>query len=217
VLLSSNSSSMVRMRIFETYILHLLLWSSRSCLSRAFSKQSRTILIVRDTDPEENCWKISEEVIRSRVLSNLYCIVDAVDEYHDEAARQRFVDQIKILARPSSGRDKSRTVVKILLTSRPNVESSRALEQPGRQSLALILNLEIQPEAIMELIQHGIGHLGSSEDHQRETICLLNLRTEETFLWISIVLRRLEAPGEMLSIAKIRQLVEESLSDLTKL
>jgi hypothetical protein len=101
--------------------------------------------------------------------------------------------------------------VKLLVTSRPIVDISRELYRiPCIDLKANPNNLKIFIESKVKALSH------LSTDLKKNVAELLLHRVERTFLWVPIVLKKLKAIT-LLSLAKLRGIIEESLTYLHEL
>lgn len=161
---------------------------------------------------DESIWAILEELLCSSIFDTVYCVIDALDECQDLEARQRFLALIEKLVQPPITRKGERLATfKTFLTSRPTVDLGRSLKQfPSIQ-------LKASPDDLNMFISSKIRKIGLAAELERRAIDLLSSRVEQTFLWISIILKKLKTMTTMLSEADIEQTISESPSDLTDL
>ncbi|KAL7955267.1 hypothetical protein V8C34DRAFT_327435 [Trichoderma compactum] len=161
---------------------------------------------------DELAWDILEELLRSPVFSTIYCVIDALDECHDDESRQRLLVLIRnAVQRPLENAKEKHPVLKAFLTSRPTGDINRAL----RQFPSIVL--KASSDDLKTFIQSRILELHLEKQHEGEVIDLLSSRVEQTFLWISIVLRKLKTASTLLSRADMEQMINETPSRLTDL
>lgn len=161
---------------------------------------------------DESIWAILEELLCSSIFDTIYCVIDALDECQDLEARQRFLALIeKFVQPPLSRKGEKFATFKAFLTSRPTVDLGRSLKQfPSIQ-------LKASPDDLKIFISSKIQKIGLAAELELRAIDLLSSRVEQTFLWISIILKKLKTMTTMLSEADIEQTIRESPSDLTDL
>jgi hypothetical protein len=160
---------------------------------------------------EDSLWAILEEMLRAPIFGTIYCIVDALDECQDEASRHRLLAFLERLVQSASTRKRNSPVLKALIISRPTVELSRGLDQCPS------IHLKANPHDLEAFIRRQIGKLQLDANLQGDAIKLLTGRAEQTFLWISIVLKKLKDATTLLSQADMERIISESPSDLTAL
>ncbi|KAL6792985.1 hypothetical protein J3E68DRAFT_451420 [Trichoderma sp. SZMC 28012] len=178
----------------------------------AFDVISDKFSIETSTVNDELAWDILEELLRSPVFGTIYCVIDALDECHDDESRQKLLEFIKkIIQRPLAKTKEKFPVLKAFLTSRPTTDLSRALRQfPS-------IRLKASSDDLKTFIRSRIQELDLETQHEGEVIDLLSSRVEQTFLWISIVLRKLKTASTLLSRADMEQIINETPSRLTDL
>ncbi|KAL7794022.1 hypothetical protein V8C43DRAFT_314972 [Trichoderma afarasin] len=151
---------------------------------------------------DESAWDILEELLRSPVF----------DECHDDESRQKLLDFIKnAIQRPLAKSKEKYPVLKAFLTSRPTTDLSRAL----RQLPSIVL--KASSDDLKTFIQSRVQKLDLGEQQEGEVIDLLSSHVEQTFLWISIVLRKLKTASTLLSRADMKQMINKTPSRLTDL
>ncbi|KAL6695606.1 hypothetical protein J3F84DRAFT_408618 [Trichoderma pleuroticola] len=179
----------------------------------AFDVISDKFNIKASTISDESAWGILEELLRSPVFGTIYCVIDALDECHDDdESRQKLLDFIKSVIQSPLAKSKEKyPVLKAFLTSRPTTDLSRAL----RQCPSIVL--KASSDDLKTFIQCRIQELDLGEQHEGEVIDLLSSHVEQTFLWISIVLRKLKTASTLLSRADMKQMINKTPSRLTDL
>jgi hypothetical protein len=159
---------------------------------------------------EDRLWEVLEELVRASVLSTIFCVLDALDECKDEGSRKRLIWRItRLLQTSQMGR--SIPVGKLLVTSRPIVDIVRELYRIP------CIDLKANPNDLKMFIKskvEALSHL--STDLKKSAAELLLGRAERTFLWVSIVLKKLKKIT-LPSLAKLRGIIEESPTDLDEL
>ncbi|KAL7935649.1 hypothetical protein V8C35DRAFT_333543 [Trichoderma chlorosporum] len=190
---------------------------------RSFIKQ---LLIARDAFPllldkfnmeisaitDESAWVILEDLLRSPLFGTIYCVIDALDECQDNESRQRLLEFIKNLTQsPLTKRKEKSSVLKVFLTSRPTVDLGRLLKQFS------CIHLKASPDDLKAFINNKIDALDLPAAHRSGVIDLLSKHVEQTFLWISIVLKKLTTGSTLLSQADMEQIINDSPADLMEL
>ncbi|KAJ4859789.1 NACHT domain-containing protein [Trichoderma breve] len=178
----------------------------------AFDVISDKFNIETSTINDELAWDVLEELLRSPIFGTIYCVIDALDECQDNEARQRLLVFInKVTQRPLAKSKAKYPVLKAFLTSRPTTDLSRALRKLPS------IHLTASSDDLKTFIQSRIQELDLEKQHEDEIIDLLSSRVEQTFLWISIVLKKLKTTSTLLSQADMEQIITESPSRLTDL
>lgn len=178
----------------------------------AFDVISDKFNIDVSTINDELAWDILEELLRSPVFGTIYCVIDALDECHDDESRQKLLDFIKNVIQSPLAKSKEKfPILKAFLTSRPTTDLSRAL----RQFPSIVL--KASSDDLKTFIQSKIQELDLGEQHEGEVIDLLSSYMEQTFLWISIVLRKLKTASTLLSRADMKKMINKTPSRLTDL
>ncbi|KKP02575.1 hypothetical protein THAR02_05307 [Trichoderma harzianum] len=178
----------------------------------AFDVISDKFNIETSTINDELAWDVLEELLRSPIFGTIYCVIDALDECQDNEARQRLLVFInKVIERPLAKSKAKYPVLKAFLTSRPTTDLSRALRKLPS------IHLTASSDDLKTFIQSRIQELDLEKQHEDEIIDLLSSRVEQTFLWISIVLKKLKTTSTLLSQADMEQIITESPSRLTDL
>jgi hypothetical protein len=163
------------------------------------------------TESEDGLWEILERIIRVPVFRTIYCVLDALDECKDEGSRKRLLQRITRLLKPPSRKEGAFSELKLLVTSRPIVDISRELHRFP------CIDLKAHPGDLKIFIDSKVTALHHlSADLQKIAAELLLDRAERTFLWVSIVLKKLKTMT-FPTPAKLRSIIEESPTDLDKL
>ncbi|PTB43001.1 hypothetical protein M441DRAFT_45014 [Trichoderma asperellum CBS 433.97] len=178
----------------------------------AFQSISDKFNLETSTITDESMWAILEALLHSSIFDTVYCVIDALDECQDLEARQRLLGLIETLVQPPLMRKREKcTSLKAFLTSRPTVVLGRSLK--GFPSI----QLKASPDDLKVFILGKIQNIGLPAELERRAIDLLSSRVEQTFLWISIILKKLRTVTTLLSEADMEQIINESPSDLTEL
>ena len=191
----------------------------RSLISQLISTPGAFQTIEKDFDlespemPESFLWKILEELLRLSKLNNIYCVIDAVDECQGGEPRERLLSFLRMqLAHQASSGQAQVPVLKVLLLSRPTIDLSLYLEG------FTAIHLKADPGDLASFIDGELRHLGVSPQLGEKINKLLANHVEETFLWISIALRKIKARiTPLTTLADIKQLLSETPSDLSAL
>ncbi|KAI9862990.1 MAG: hypothetical protein M1813_004163 [Trichoglossum hirsutum] len=161
-------------------------------------------------DSEDSLWEILQSMFGDSSLCAIYCIVDALDEC-DEGSRKRLLGRITRLIQTSAQKRKRGPILKLLITSRPIMDISVML------SRFPYIDLKANPDDLKLVIKSKVRSLSNlSTDLQEMATTLLLNRAEQTFLWATIVLKRL-GTIRFPSPARLMETVEESPTDLNKL
>ncbi|KAM0476085.1 hypothetical protein ACHAPX_006502 [Trichoderma viride] len=168
---------------------------------------------IESSDINDNSLRdILKDLLQNAQLSTIFCVIDGLDECQNDGSRKMLLDLIAgNLRQSSTRRNSSIPTVKTLLTSRPTIDIHGELYHlPNIQLKANHEDLEI-------FIKNKVRDLRFHEDLKQKAIHLLGSRVEQTFLWISIVLKRLKVATPLLSEAGMEEMINESPSDLEKL
>ncbi|KAI1744083.1 hypothetical protein F4680DRAFT_444115 [Xylaria scruposa] len=159
---------------------------------------------------EVGLWDVLERLLTAPMLKKVFCVIDALDEVPDTKLRKEFITLFRRLTAPS-GADPLVPVLKTLIVSRPTIDIDRLLNKSPT------INLVANPHDLQAFILQELAFLRDQWDGKQHTtaINMLISRTEQTFLWISLVARRLKAAA-VLTMAEIKTIISESPSDLNK-
>ncbi|CAG8890696.1 unnamed protein product [Penicillium egyptiacum] len=149
-------------------------------------------------------WNILLEMLDRCTASKMYMIVDALDECQDGG----MVDFLKLIVR--NGLDHP-AKIKWLVTSRPLDSAERALLAGYDQvQVSLELNSNYVSEAVKAYITYKVDELsryhGYREPLKREVETELSTKAEGTFLWVSLVCKRLENVRQDKALTTIQSL-----------
>ncbi|KAJ5904783.1 G-protein beta WD- 40 repeats containing protein [Penicillium subrubescens] len=157
-----------------------------------------------DVNSWRNLWNILMEMLDRCQCSKVYIIVDALDECQDNG----LADFFKCIVR--NGLDHP-AKIKWLITSRPLDSAERALLAGLDQvQVSLELNSEYISETVEAYITHKVNELGKFQRYD-ETLRTkvkmeLTAKAEGTFLWVSLVCKKLESVYRDDALATIRNL-----------
>lgn len=148
-------------------------------------------------------WNILFEML-DRCNSKVYIIVDALDECQDNG----IADFLKLIVR--NGLDQPANI-KWLLTSRPFDSAERVLLAGHDQlQISLELNSKYVSEAVNAYVSHKVDELSRyhryGEILRREVKAELIARADGTFLWVSLVCKKLETVRQDEALATIQNL-----------
>lgn len=158
----------------------------------------------RDLTSWKTLWHILLEMIDQCDCSKTYLVVDALDECQDGDVDE-FLKALVMNGLHSS----DRRGVKWLLTSRPLDSAERTL--PAHDPLQLTLELESShiSKAVKTYITDKVNELSHKKEYQKrlkdEVELQLRQRSEETFLWVSLVCKRLEDVSREDALAVIQK------------
>lgn len=177
----------------------------------AFQAISEKFDIESPVIPEYILWRVLDELLRTPIFGTIYCVFDALDECRDDSPTPRLPDFFSKLIKSSSVSKPTDPVIKALMISRPKVELSRVLEQRP------FIHLKANPQDLEAFIRSQIDKIGLSDDLHGNAIRLLTSRAGQTFIWISIVLKKIKAVTSPLSEVDMEKIITQSPSDLTAL
>ncbi|KAL6911038.1 putative ankyrin repeat protein [Trichoderma evansii] len=177
----------------------------------AFQAISEKFDIESPVIPEYILWRVLDELLRTPIFGTIYCVFDALDECRDDSPTTRLPDFFSKLIKSSSVNKPTNIIIKALMISRPTVELSRVLEQRP------FIHLKANPQDLEAFIRSQIEKIGLSDDLHGNAIRLLTSRAGQTFIWISIVLKKIKAVTSPLSEVDMEKIITQSPSDLTAL
>lgn len=177
----------------------------------AFQAISEKFDIESPVIPEYVLWRVLDELLRTPIFGTIYCVFDALDECRDDSPTPRLPDFFSKLMKSSSINKPTNLIIKALMISRPTVELSRVLEQRP------FIHLKANPQDLEAFIRSQIEKIGLSEELHDNAIRLLTSRAGQTFIWISIVLKKIKAVTSPLSEVDMEKIITQSPSDLTAL
>ncbi|KAJ5642272.1 G-protein beta WD- 40 repeats containing protein [Penicillium lividum] len=157
-----------------------------------------------DVTSWRHLWNILLEMLDVCTASRIYIIVDALDECQDGG----MVDFLKLIVR--NGLDNP-AKLKWLLTSRPLDSAERALLAGNDQvQVSLELNSDYVSEAVKAYIAYKVDELSLYRKYgqalKSEVKTALSAKAEGTFLWVSLVCKRLESVHRDEALTTIRNL-----------
>jgi hypothetical protein len=151
-----------------------------------------------DVTSWQTLWNIFLEMLENGKCTRVYTIVDALDECQDGG----MADFLKYLARTGLHHPSK---IKWLLTSRPLDSAERELLAGSDQ---VLVSLELNSKHISEAVKTYIAHKTDELDRRRsygptlrrKLEAELIKKAEDTFLWVSLVCKKLEKvhPDEVL-------------------
>ncbi|KAL6890082.1 WD40-repeat-containing domain protein [Trichoderma evansii] len=149
-------------------------------------------------------WNILLEMLDRCNCSRVYIIIDALDECQDDG----MANFLKLIVR--NGMDHPARI-KWMLTSRPLESAERALLAGHDQvQVNLELNSKCVSEAVKAYITYKVDELSHrhryGETLRREVETELTEKAEGTFMWVSLVCKRLESVCRDEALATIQNL-----------
>lgn len=177
----------------------------------AFQAISEKLDIESPVIPEYILWRVLDELLRTPIFGTIYCVFDALDECRDDSSTPRLPEFFSKLIKSSSVSKPTNLIIKALMISRPTVELSRVLEKRP------FIHLKANPQDLEAFIRSQIEKIGLSDDLHGNAIRLLTGRAGQTFIWISIVLKKIKAVTSPLSEVDMEKIITQSPSDLTAL
>ncbi|RDW85549.1 hypothetical protein BP5796_03874 [Coleophoma crateriformis] len=152
----------------------------------------------------DELWKIFLGILRNTKQKCLYCVIDGLDVY--ETGMDEFLDIMKTFTQ-GVDRDKG-PVLKLLCTSRPYNHVLKRWDVTERKRLVC------NGSDINTFVRSRINCLRNLDENIKEsTVQRLTEKTEHTFLWLDVVIRKLENltfPDPM----DIDEAIQNSNSDL---
>ncbi|KAL7918158.1 putative ankyrin repeat protein [Trichoderma austrokoningii] len=185
-----------------------LIWHRRGL---AFQAISEKFDIESPVIPEYVLWRVLDELLRAPIFGTIYYVFDALDECRDDSSTPRLPEFFLKLTKSSLISKPTKVTIKALMISRPTVELSRMLEQHSS------IHLKANPQDLEAFIRSQIEKIGLSDELHGNAIKLLTIRAGQTFLWISIVLKKIKAVTSPLSEVDMEKIITQSPSDLTAL
>lgn len=160
---------------------------------------------------DDGLWEILERLLSAHVLGNITCVIDGLDECRDPTGLVRLLRLFERITRhiPTS-RHVDTPTLKTIFLSRPAIDMERHVSKFSR------VYLKANPSDLDIFIRHEIKYLQLNDDLQEYTVRSLLGRAGQTFLWVSIVLKKLKAEA-LISEADIDRLIDESPLDLEDL
>ncbi|KAJ6065290.1 G-protein beta WD- 40 repeats containing protein [Penicillium canescens] len=157
-----------------------------------------------DVTSWRNLWNILLEMLDRCTASRIYIIVDGLDECQDGG----MADFLKLIVRNGLGNPAK---LKWLLTSRPLDSAERALLAGNDQvQVSLELNSDYVSEAVKAYITYKVDELSRYRNYgqtlKSEVKTELSAKAEGTFLWVSLVCKRLESVQQDKALTTIRDL-----------
>jgi NACHT domain len=160
-----------------------------------------------ETAPLARLWAIFRDMISDEYHHQIYCLLDALDEF--ESGIIDLLERIRRLLSPMP--NTKRPTIKFLVTSRHEKDISHALVNTEA------LSLQARHEDIQHFIHAKLGSLSGPLNRLKPMIKeKLAANAGSTFLWISIVIRkikRLELPNKK----KVMREIEDSPPELDEL
>lgn len=149
-------------------------------------------------------WNIVLEMLDQSTASKIYMIVDGLDECQDNG----MTEFLTLIVR--NGLDHP-AKIKWLLTSRPLDSAERVLLAGNDQvQVSLELNTNYVSEAVKAYITQKVDELSRYHKYRqalkREVKIELSAKAEGTFLWVSLVCKRLESVHQDEALATIQGL-----------
>ena len=149
-------------------------------------------------------WDIFVEMLDRCKCPRVYVVVDALDECQDDA----MPNFLKLIVRTGHGRPSQ---IRWLLTSRPLDSAEQELLAGSDQVMvSLELNMKHISQGVAIYISYKVAELNRRQGYgpilRRDMENELVQKAEDTFLWVSLVCKRLEDVGRDQAIATVRDL-----------
>lgn len=164
---------------------------ANDCLRRRWDFQNNRF--TEDVKSWRALWGVFLEMLDRCDCSKVYILVDALDECRDD---ERDMDEfLKSIVRNGADRPSK---IKWILTSRPLDTAERHLVAGNeRMQVSLELNSEAVSEAVKYFISYRVEELSLLQRYgdqlKRDIETELTGKAQGTFLWVSLVCKRLEA------------------------
>lgn len=168
---------------------------------------------IESADISDNSLRdILKDLLQIPEFSIIYCVIDGLDECQNDESRKILLNIVTNILQPSSTRrNSSIPMLKILFTSRPTVDIHSELHHLPT------IQLKANHEDLKVFIKNKVQDLKFHKNLKEKAIYLLGNRVEQTFLWISIILKRLKVATPLLSETGMEEIINESPSDLMNL
>ncbi|KAI1839800.1 hypothetical protein JX266_013987, partial [Neoarthrinium moseri] len=148
------------------------------------------------------------KMLKSNVYTTVYCVIDGLDVY-SEGMSELTTELVRLF---STFNEDQKSAIKLLCTSRPYTRISKAWGQSPRKEL------HCEAKDLEAFIRSKVGSL--EPDYTPEMRNMITARLSEkagrTFLWVDIVIRRVQAMS-FPSTALIDAEIAKSSSDLNDL
>jgi hypothetical protein len=149
-------------------------------------------------------WDIFVEMLDRCQCPRVYVVVDALDECRDDG----MAHLLKLIVRTGLGRPSQ---VKWLLTSRPlDVAEQELLAGSDQVMVSLELNAKHISQGVATYISYKVAELDRRRGYgpilRRDMEKELVRKAEDTFLWVSLVCKRLEDVGRHQAMTTVRDL-----------
>jgi hypothetical protein len=149
-------------------------------------------------------WDIFMEMLECCKCPRVYVVVDALDECQDDG----MANLLKLIVRTGHGRPPQ---IKWLLTSRPLDSAEQELLAGSDQVMvSLELNTKHISQGVVTYILYKVAELDRRRGYgailRRDMEEELLRKAEDTFLWVSLVCKRLEDVGRDQAMTTIRDL-----------
>ncbi|KAF8251998.1 hypothetical protein K440DRAFT_595037 [Wilcoxina mikolae CBS 423.85] len=187
------------------------------------SAQVRNILEPYEKDPakavdsDNTLWEMFQAAVRDSRHNAIYCLLDGLDElekYSDGKERTKLLNGLKeLLAAQNDPISPQRSALKLLGTSRQIPEIVHKLQGLTRY------DLKAQPADLKIFVDQRISDLPESfgnDLREQAARMLLDEAKGTFFLWVSIVVKRLEKI-DFPTVAGLKKTIEESSTDLDTL
>ncbi|KAF8539839.1 hypothetical protein BDD12DRAFT_805016 [Trichophaea hybrida] len=168
-------------------------------------------------DSNDILWEMFQAAVRGSRYNAIYCLLDGLDElekYSDGKERAKLLTGLKeLLSDQTDPISPQRSTLKFLGTSRQIPEIVYNLRGMTR------FDHKAQPEDLKIFVDQKISDLPESfgNDHREQAARLLLDEAKGTFfLWVSIVVKRLEKI-DFPTVAGLQKTIEESSTDLDTL
>jgi hypothetical protein len=173
--------------------------------------------LAKALDSNDTLWDMFEAALKDSDHSEIYCLLDGLDELEKDSDRKettKLLKRLRTFAFTSQAASTShrQPILKVIGTSRPMPEILDPLEG------LTCFDLQAHLEDLKIFVDQRVSALPTrfSEDLRKQAAELLLAKAERTFLWVSIVVRRLEAI-RFPSIAGLKETIEASSTHLDSL
>ncbi|KAI4130709.1 MAG: hypothetical protein LQ338_001610 [Usnochroma carphineum] len=176
------------------------------------ASNSGGLQVLRQVD---SLWALFVRLIRTAKIGEVDIIIDAIDEC-DDKTQSLFARRIAELIKLDSS-----TLIKFIITSRPNTPAAFALDAESSRLVKLSLeeNQDIIGRDVNMVIHHRLemlvrrgGCIPSAREYLERTLVS---KADRTFLWITLVLQLLEQRRVLSTKKDVMKIVDHLPPDLS--
>jgi ankyrin repeat protein len=142
-------------------------------------------------------WELFLKIVGESTSGATGVIVDAIDECEGRTRRNFLNAVVQLVNEPHDIHRQSRNCIKFLITSRPSLGNSYNLTGLMKNRLPIEQNQGIVSEDVKLVIRSKVGEIahkfGCDDETRRYLEQVLYSKSDQSFLWLNMVLHRLEA------------------------